>query len=159
MRQEVYLVTKDRLRQIESLVCELEEERERFAREARHHKRIEETYGVGCLFGRDALDAARDRLQAIEAECQDERDTVRQWIDSVSDSMTRRALRLRYLDGKSWSECARRMGYADEKRTTQARGAIPADWVTRMHPVRFAVPCGVKIGHASTCRSGKTAET
>ena len=88
MRQEVYLVTKDRLRQIESLVCELEEERERFAREARHHKRIEETYGVGCLFGRDALDAARDRLQAIEAECQDERDTVRQWIDSVSDSMT-----------------------------------------------------------------------
>ena len=71
-------------------------------------------YGVGCLFGRDALDAARDRLQAIEAECQDERDTVRQWIDSVSDSMTRRALRLRYLDGKSWSECARRMGYADE---------------------------------------------
>jgi len=25
-----------------------------------------------------------------------------------------RALRLRYLDGKSWSECARRMGYADE---------------------------------------------
>lgn len=59
MRQEVCLVTKDRLRQIESLVCELEEERERFAREARHHKRIEETYGVGCLFGRDALDAAR----------------------------------------------------------------------------------------------------
>ena len=114
MRQEVYLVTKDRLRQIESLVCELEEERERFAREARHHKRIEEIYGVGCLFGRDALDAARDRLQAIEAECQDERDTVRQWIYSVSDSMTRRALRLRYLDGKSWSECARRMGYADE---------------------------------------------
>lgn len=114
MRQEVYLVTKDRLRQIESLVCELEEERERFAREARHHKWIEETYGVGCLFGRDALDAARDRLQAIEAECQDERDTVRQWIDNVSDSMTRRALRLRYLDGKSWGECARRMGYADE---------------------------------------------
>ena len=67
MRQEVYLVTKDRLRQIESLVCELEEERERFAREARHHKRIEETYGVGCLFGRDALDAARDRLPACPA--------------------------------------------------------------------------------------------
>lgn len=82
-------MTKDRLRQIESLVCELEEERERFAREARHHKRIEETYGVGCLFGRDALDAARDRLQAIEAECQDERDTVRRGSNSVSDSMTR----------------------------------------------------------------------
>ena len=36
MRQEVYLVTKDRLRQIESLVCELEEERERL------QKRIQE---------------------------------------------------------------------------------------------------------------------
>ena len=117
-------MTKDRLKQVESLVCELEEERERFAREARHHKRIEETYGVGCLFGRNALDAARDRLQAIEAECQDERDTVRQWIDSVSDSMTRRALRLRYLDGKSWSECARRMGYADESGPRKNRACL-----------------------------------
>ncbi len=107
-------MTKDRLKQVESLVCELEEERERFAREARHHKRLEETYGVGCLFGEQAFDMARERLNLVEARCQDERDTVRQWIDSVSDSMTRRALRLRYLDGKSWSECARRMGYADE---------------------------------------------
>lgn len=114
MRQEVYLVTKDRLRQIESLVCELEEERERFAREARHHKRIEETYGVGCLFGERPFEDAQDRLRRIEARCRDEQDEVRQWIDNVSDSMTRRALRLRYLDGKSWSECARRMGYADE---------------------------------------------
>lgn len=107
-------MTRDRLKQAESLVCELEEERERFAREARHRKRIEETYGVGCLFGEQAFDNTRERLDRIEAQCQDERDTVRQWIDSVSDSMTRRALRLRYLDGKSWSECARRMGYADE---------------------------------------------
>ena len=91
-------MTRDRLKQAESLVCELEEERERFAREARHRKRIEETYGVGCLFGEQAFDNARERLDRIEAQCQDERDTVRQWIDSVSDSMTRRALRLRYLD-------------------------------------------------------------
>ena len=33
-------MTRDRLKQAESLVCELEEERERFAREARHRKRI-----------------------------------------------------------------------------------------------------------------------
>lgn len=107
-------MTKERLKQVESLILELEEERERFAREARHHKRLEETYGVGCLFGEQAFETARERLGCIEARCLDERDTVRQWIDSVSDSMTRRALRLRYLDGKSWSECARRMGYADE---------------------------------------------
>lgn len=107
-------MTRERLRQVESLMGELDEERERFAREARHHRRLEETYGVGCLIGEDALGAARARLEAIEARCQDERDEVRQWIDGVADSMTRRALRLRYLDGRSWAECARRMGYADE---------------------------------------------
>lgn len=107
-------MTKERLRQVESLFLELEEERERFAREKRHHERMENAYGVGCLFGRRSFEDARERLRLIEAQCQDERDEVRQWIDGVSDSMTRRALRLRYLDGKSWSDCARRMGYADE---------------------------------------------
>ena len=48
-------MTRDRLKQAESLVCELEEERERFAREARRRKRIEETYGVSCLFGEQAI--------------------------------------------------------------------------------------------------------
>ena len=107
-------MTKDRLKQAESLILELEEERERFARELRHHRRIEECYGVGCLIGEDALGIARARLDAAEARCRDEQDEVRLWIDSVSDSMTRRALRLRYIDGRSWAECARRMGYADE---------------------------------------------
>lgn len=107
-------MTRERLRQVESLLLELEEERERFSREKRHRERMETTYGVGCLFGERPFEDARDRLRRIEAQCRDEQDEVRQWIDSVSDSMTRRALRLRYLDGKSWSECARRMGYADE---------------------------------------------
>ena len=31
-----------------------------------------------------------------------------------TDPVCAELLRLRYLDGKSWSECARRMGYADE---------------------------------------------
>ena len=90
-------MTRERLRQVESLLLELEEERERFSREKRHRERMETTYGVGCLFGERPFEDARERLRR-----------------SVSDSMTRRALRLRYLDGKSWSECARRMGYADE---------------------------------------------
>lgn len=107
-------MTRERLRQVESLLLELEEERERFSREKRHRERMETTYGVGCLFGERPFEDARDRLRRIEAQCRDEQDEVRHWIDSVSDSMTRRALRLRYLDGKSWGECARRMGYADE---------------------------------------------
>ena len=96
-------MTRERLRQVESLLLELEEERERFSREKRHRERMEISYGVGCLFGERPFEDARNRLRRIEAQ-----------IDSVSDSMTRRALRLRYLDGKSWGECARRMGYADE---------------------------------------------
>ena len=107
-------MTKDKLKQVGSLLCELEEERERFSREARHRKRMEEAYGVGCLFGERAFDQAQHRLREIEMRCEDERDAVRIWIDSIEDSMTRRALRLRYLDGRSWGECARRMGYADE---------------------------------------------
>lgn len=107
-------MTKRELRQIKSLVRELEEERERYAREVRHHRRMEECYGVGCLIDSRPLSAARDRLAKIEAACEDQRQEVELWIDSQTDSMTRRALRLRYLDGKSWTECARRMGYADE---------------------------------------------
>ena len=107
-------MTKDKLKQIGSLLAELEEERERFGREERHRRRMEEVYGVGCMFGEQAFECARNRLHCIEARCQDEQGEVRQWIDGVPDSMTRRALRLRYLDGRSWAECARRMGYADE---------------------------------------------
>ena len=46
-------MTRERLEQYESLMQELAEEQERLARETRHARRIEETYGVGCLFGAD----------------------------------------------------------------------------------------------------------
>lgn len=114
MEQEADRVTKDRLRQAGSLLRELEEERERYTRELRHHKRLEECYGVGCLFGRSSVEMARDRLVRIEQICEDERADIQLWIDGVQDSVARRALRLRYIDGRSWSECARRLGYADE---------------------------------------------
>ena len=113
-RQEAECVTERKLRQIKSLVRELEEERDRYAREVRHHRRMEECYGVRCLIDSRPLVTAHDRLAKIEAACEDQRQEVERWIDCQSDSMTRRALRLRYLDGKSWAECARRMGYADE---------------------------------------------
>lgn len=114
MEQEADRVTKDRLRQAGSLLRELEEERERYTRELRHHKRLEECYGVGCLFGQSSVEMARDRLVRIEQICEDERADIQLWIDGVQDSVARRALRLRYIDGRSWSECARRLGYADE---------------------------------------------
>ena len=40
-------MTRERLRQVESLLLELEEERERFSREKRHRERMEISYGVG----------------------------------------------------------------------------------------------------------------
>ena len=40
-------------------------------------------------------------------------DKVRDYY-AQADPVCWELLRLRYLDGKSWGECARRMGYADE---------------------------------------------
>lgn len=107
-------MTRERLRQFDSLVQELVEEQERLARELRHARRVEETCGVGCLFGMDYLEAAKTRVRELNARREDEVAEVRGWIDGVADSMTRRALRLRFLDGLAWAEVARRMGYADE---------------------------------------------
>lgn len=107
-------MTRERLEQYESLMQELAEEQERLAREARHASLVEETYGVGCLFGADYLDRSRARVRELSGRRTAEQHEVRDWIDGVRDSMTRRALRLRYLDGLSWADIARRMGYAEE---------------------------------------------
>lgn len=105
-------MTRRRLRQYASLIAELEEETERAEREERHVALMERTYGVGCLFGAEALEAARARLAALTAQREDELHEIRLWVESVPDSLTRRALKLRYLDALPWEEIARRMGYA-----------------------------------------------
>lgn len=107
-------MTRERLEQYDSLLQELQEEQERLARETRHAQRMEETYGVGCLFGAAYLEEARGRVQVLAAQREDESAEVQQWIASIRDSMTRRALRLRYLDCLTWADVAIRMGYADE---------------------------------------------
>lgn len=107
-------MTRDRLRQFDSLLRELEEEQDRLRREMRHARLMEEQYGVGCLFGAGYLDETWERVRSLSARREAEMGEVRGYIDGVKDSMTRRALRLRYIDGLSWSEVARRMGYAEE---------------------------------------------
>lgn len=107
-------MTRERLEQFDSLIHELREEQERMAREARHVRLMEETYGVGCLFGAEALEHSQARVRTLSRRREDEIAEVRGWIDGIGDSMTRRALRLRFLDGMPWAEVARRMGYADE---------------------------------------------
>lgn len=107
-------MTRERLEQYESLMQELAEEQERLARETRHVRRIEETYGVGCLFGSDYLEQSQERVRELSGRRTVEQHEVRGWIEGVRDSMARRALRMRYLDGLSWADIARRMGYAEE---------------------------------------------
>ena len=59
---------------------------------------------------KETLERLYRRKQCILLE---EQAAVENAIDALPPEL-RRLMRLRYLDGKSWSECARRMGYADE---------------------------------------------
>ena len=107
-------MTRERLRQFESLIQELHEEQERMARESRHVRRMEETYGVGCLFGVDYLEATKERVRELLGRREDEIAEIRLWVECIPDSLTRRAFKLRFLDGLSWGEIARRMGYGSD---------------------------------------------
>lgn len=107
-------MTRERLRQFDSLVQELVEEQERLARELRHARRVEETCGVGCLFGMDYLEAAKTRVRELSAQREDEVAEIRIWVERIPDSLTRRAFKLRFLDGLPWGEIARRMGYRSD---------------------------------------------
>lgn len=108
-------MTRERLSQFDDLIHELREEQERLAREIRHAARLEEQFGVYNLFGAsDRICDARRAVIERTARYEDEIIDIRRWVETVRDSMTRRALKLRYLDGLSWSDVARRMGYADE---------------------------------------------
>lgn len=107
-------VTGRDLRQFESLMAEIEEDRARLARLARRQEEIEYTLGVGNLIGGDDYLRTAERLERNIARCMGERDRIAGYIDGVPDSLTRRALRLRYVDRLPWSAVAARMGYACE---------------------------------------------
>ena len=82
---------RETLRQINSLLMEIEEEERR---------RYE--LGAWSLFHDDG--AARERNT-------DTIRTIAGWIESIPDSRVRRAFTLRYVDGLSWTRVAMRMGY------------------------------------------------
>lgn len=107
-------MTKERLRQLDSLIDEQREEEERLARERRHIERMEYEFGVGCLLGQEQLEATRARVRELTARRMDEAEAVRLWVEQIKDATVRRAFKLRYLDGLSWGVIARRMGYAND---------------------------------------------
>ena len=87
---------KRRLRQVRSLMREVIEMEERQMR-------------LAC-FDLTAPDADEE----LKRRLRDEIGAVEGFIRQIEDSMTRRAFRLRYLDGLSWEQIARRMGYAND---------------------------------------------
>lgn len=82
---------RQRLKQMYSLILEIEEEEER-----------RQKMGAYSLFGDEEEKLARygDELRELAA-----------WIDSIPDSQTRRIFRLRYVDGLPWATVSMRMGY------------------------------------------------
>lgn len=87
-------MTQKRLRQLTSLMAEVIESEERRYRLAAY-----------SLFGDD---------EALVRRCRAEIGEIREWIDQIEDSVTRRAFRLRYLDGLSWEAVSLRLGYSTE---------------------------------------------
>ena len=68
----------------------------------------------------NAINAARKRLEAEALEEQRVREMTARaneldgWIASIDDTIVRRAMTLRYLQGLTWPQVAARMGYASE---------------------------------------------
>lgn len=107
-------MTKERLRQYDSLIQELAEEQERLVREERHARLMEQLCGVGNLLGNDRLEESRARVRTLAGQREDEIDEIRLWVECIPDALIRRTMKLRYLDGLDWGDIARRMGYASE---------------------------------------------
>ncbi len=107
-------MTKRRLRQFESLLRELEEERIRLRKERERKSLDEEALGVGRLFGYPELEAAETHVRALLGSRAAELAEIRIWVESIEDSATRRAFKLRFIDGLPWADVARKMGYVSE---------------------------------------------
>lgn len=84
-------MNRDTLKQITHLLAEIHEE-----------ERRKEIYGAWSLFDDDG-DTVKKNAEKIK--------DIWAWIHNISDTVTRRAFSLRYLDGLSWCNVAVRMGY------------------------------------------------
>ena len=87
-------MNRDDLRQARSLIAEMEEDIQR-----------RERFAAYSLFVEDEQLAkrCRERFREIAA-----------WINEIGDSQTRRAFRLRYIDGLPWAAVSFRLGYGGE---------------------------------------------
>ena len=102
------------MRQMEHLLSEMLEERDRIERDKKRREWLEAVCGAYSLFGPDDLAAREQALTCKLRRYEQEAGEIREWIDNVPDSMARRAMRMRYLDRMSWSAIAVRMGYMSE---------------------------------------------
>ncbi len=107
-------MTKRRLKQFESLIREMEEEEERLRKERGRKYMDEEALGVGRLFGYPELEDAENRVRKLLGKRAAELAEMRLWVESIEDSAARRAFKLRFIDGLSWADIARKMGYGSE---------------------------------------------
>ena len=83
---------RHRLKQMYSLILEIEEEEER-----------RQKIGAYSLFGDE-----EEKLARYGGELRE----LASWIDSIPDSQTRRIFRMRYVDGQPWAAVSMRTGYS-----------------------------------------------
>ncbi len=114
MGQEGNHLTRERLKQYEDLAAELKEAETRLHRQTQHAEQDLAVNGYS-LFG-DIFDVERHVLEVeqMRERVRCERVAIERYIDSIAESIARRAMRLRYLDGMSWADVEIRMRYAGE---------------------------------------------
>lgn len=87
-------MTKEQLRQLNSLIGEIKDA-----------ERRREEFAAWSLFAEDEDEQVR-RVELVRE--------IWQRIAAIEDSLIRRALKLRYVDGLPWCAVAARMGYGSE---------------------------------------------
>lgn len=84
-------MNKEKLKQIRSLICEIEEENKR-----------QYSFGAWSLFHDNSLVIERNKKTLF---------LLARQIEEIPDCLVRRAIKLRFIDGKTWSEVSLKMGY------------------------------------------------
>ncbi len=101
-------ITRETLKQYDHLAKELTEQRTRICQLERHAA-IEPQ-----LCSSDELDKQKTELAQLETMVVQQRTAIEQFIKQIPDSIARRAMRMRYVDRKTWLSIALSLGYSDE---------------------------------------------
>lgn len=108
-------MTQKYLGQCERLLHQIEEGCESIRRAREVREEVRETLGLFSLFGEDdpmgeMIARNEQRVREMTARANE----LDGWITSIDDTIVRRAMTLRYLQGLTWPQVAARMGYAGE---------------------------------------------